>query len=86
MVRQGARKLVFLTRTGASGSRAQKLISDLRSLDVNVQVVQGDVSNIQDVQHAVQACQNGPIKGVVHAALTLHVSGNLFSTSRAQVC
>jgi NADPH:quinone reductase-like Zn-dependent oxidoreductase len=70
MVSRGARKLVFLSRTGTAGLEAQRFISRLRSLAVDAQIIRGDVTSAEDVSRAVQSCAN--IKGVIQAALTLH--------------
>ena len=73
MVTRGARRLIFLSRTGVSEPDAQAHVTKLRSLDVDVYIICGDVTSIRDVQTAVNAC-TGPIKGVIQAPLTLHVS------------
>ncbi|RMZ82570.1 hypothetical protein DV738_g1477, partial [Chaetothyriales sp. CBS 135597] len=72
MASRGARKMTFLSRSGASSRSAKLAIQDLEQrLSVEVRIVQGDVSSPADVWRAVQACR-APLKGVVQAALTLH--------------
>ena len=72
MVKRGARNLIFLSRSGLSNQVTKKFVSDLERLQVNVIVVQGDVTKMTDVQNAVDA-GSGRIKGVVQAPLVLHV-------------
>ncbi|PYH40874.1 type I polyketide synthase, partial [Aspergillus saccharolyticus JOP 1030-1] len=71
LVAQGAQSLVFLSRGGVQGAEASALIDTLTRQAVDVQIVQGDVCNLADVQRAVQACRY-PLQGVIQAALTLH--------------
>lgn len=76
---RGARKLVFLGRSGCDKPAAARLVSQLRTFGASVTVVQGDVSVSSDVQKAVSACLAvGPIGGVVQAAMGLQES--LFTT------
>ncbi|KAM3080176.1 hypothetical protein ACMFMF_003585 [Clarireedia jacksonii] len=70
MVAQGARSFIFLSRSGASNTEAAEFVARLRSLKIDVKVIQGDVTSLSDVQAAVSAA-NAPIKGVIQAALTL---------------
>ncbi|KFA45451.1 hypothetical protein S40293_10148 [Stachybotrys chartarum IBT 40293] len=77
MLTRGARKFVFLGRSGDDKPNAKRIVSLLESMgsDVTVCVVRGDVSKGVDVRTAVEACQkNGPIGGVVQAAMGLHES------------
>ncbi|KAL4941793.1 hypothetical protein BDV06DRAFT_222783 [Aspergillus oleicola] len=70
-VQQGARQLLCLSRSGAAGPEAQALIGELTACGVDVQIVQGDVEVLEDVEKAVRQSQY-PIKGVVQGALSLH--------------
>ncbi|CAO2655100.1 Nn.00g101640.m01.CDS01 [Neocucurbitaria sp. VM-36] len=76
-VTRGARHLTFLSRGGASNEEAQGFIQELRSREIDIQVVKGDVESWEDVSNAVAAC-NVPVKGVINAALTLN--DGLFET------
>ena len=72
MVKRGARNLIFLSRSSLTNKEAKRTILELRRLKIKVTVVQGDVTNMTDVQDAVDA-GFGSIKGVVQAPLALHV-------------
>lgn len=72
MVTKGARKLVFLSRSGTSGAQAAEFVARIQSLAVDVQVVCGDVTSLTDVKKAVSASKT-PIKGVIQAVLSLEV-------------
>ena len=73
MVKQGARKFVFLGRSGTDKTAARKLVEDLEHSGASVQVVRGDVSSYSDVQKCVDAIE-GDIGGVIQAAMGLNVS------------
>ncbi|KAJ5087107.1 hypothetical protein NUU61_008414 [Penicillium alfredii] len=69
MIEHGARHLIYLSRT-VSHCRYTGFIDELQSQGCSVQIIQGDVSNAEDVQVAVnQAWQ--PIVGVLHMAMVL---------------
>jgi hypothetical protein len=77
MLTRGARKFVFLGRSGDDKPSAKRIVSLLESMgsDITASVVRGDVSNAIDVWTAVEVCQQiGPIGGVVQAAMGLHES------------
>ncbi|PHH90746.1 hypothetical protein CDD83_2742 [Cordyceps sp. RAO-2017] len=79
MMSRGARKFVFLGRSGCDKATARQLVSRLREAGASVSVVRGDVSNAQQVGEAVAACElGGPIGGVVQAAMGLREA--LFSS------
>lgn len=72
MVKNGAKNLVFLGRSGASSTAAKQLIQELHSDGVNAVVIKGDVSIYQDVFECVETATSiGPVKGVVHAPMVL---------------
>ncbi|ETS78853.1 hypothetical protein PFICI_08706 [Pestalotiopsis fici W106-1] len=73
MATRGARRLVFLGRSGCDSPSAQRLVSLLEDADVKVKVVKGDVTRCDDVLEAVEACKalGGPIGGVIQAAMGL---------------
>ncbi|PKX88903.1 type I polyketide synthase [Aspergillus novofumigatus IBT 16806] len=72
MVKRGARKFVFVGRTGTDRKAARQLVEDLEAEGAYVTVVRGDVSNLADVQAAVAAIK-GPVGGVIQAAMGLNV-------------
>jgi len=72
MVAQGARRLVFMGRSGTDRPVAKNLVADLRSLGADITVVKGDVVNFADVQKAVDSI-SGILGGVIQAAMGLDV-------------
>ena len=72
MLSRGARKFVFLGRTGADKPLARRLIADLECQGATCSVVRGDVSVRGDVD-AMVAAVDGKIGGVIQAAMGLHV-------------
>ncbi|KAF2644242.1 putative polyketide synthase [Massarina eburnea CBS 473.64] len=73
MMARGARKFVFMGRSGCDKPSAQQLVSRLESAGATVTVVRGDVVNATDVTNAVAACtaDGSRIGGVVQAAMGL---------------
>lgn len=72
MMKQGARKFVFLGRSGLDKTPARKLVEELESGGATVNVVRGDVGVFNDVQRCVDVV-HGPIGGVIQAAMGLNV-------------
>jgi acyl carrier protein len=70
MFDRGARKFVFLGRSGTDRSAARNLVEDLRRAGAQVDVVRGDVVNAADVQRAVDSI-SGVLGGVIQAAMGL---------------
>jgi acyl transferase domain-containing protein len=66
MARQGARHLALVGRHAPSAI-AMETISELEQAGVQVQVLQGDVSQANDVQGILKALSQ-PLRGIVHAA------------------
>lgn len=80
---RGARKFVFLGRSGTDREPARLLVEDLEKQGADVRVVRGDVCDFSAVKKAVDAA-SGPIGGVIQAAMGLNVSSQLLlSTVRA---
>jgi hypothetical protein len=73
MVERGARKLIFLSRSGATNTEAKLFLAWLESNGMEATVVKGDVASRDDVDKAVASSAN-PIKGVIQAPLELNVS------------
>lgn len=70
MVRKGARKLAFLSRSGADKAEAKATIDWLTERDVEVNVHRGDVSERADVQRCIDAI-GSDLGGVFQAAMVL---------------
>jgi len=85
MLQRGARKFIFMGRSGTSKLAAKNTVAGLRAAGAEVEVVQGDVACYSDVERAVMAAK-GPIGGLVHAAMSIHVSFNsIFPGSEANL-
>ncbi|KAH9904842.1 polyketide synthase [Xylariomycetidae sp. FL2044] len=80
MVSRGARRFVFLGRSGASKPAAKILLEDLELSGAQFVVVKGDVCSKEDVDQAVAAV-DGKIGGVVQGAMDL--SEELFTKMTA---
>lgn len=72
-VRLGAKKLCFLSRSGATNPSAQKLVDDLIEQGADVLVCKSDVADAASLATAIKTCTAtlGPVKGVVQCAMVL---------------
>ncbi|KAL8723272.1 MAG: hypothetical protein Q9225_000394 [Loekoesia sp. 1 TL-2023] len=72
MMKRGARRFTFLSRSGADATSAADLVRDVEAAGANVSVIRGDVTKAADVERAVRSIPpEYPIAGVVHAAMVL---------------
>jgi hypothetical protein len=69
MVSRGARKFVFLGRSGTDRPSARALVEDLEGSGAQVKVVRGDVVDYAAVSQAVSVCDR--LGGVIQAAMGL---------------
>ncbi len=69
MINQGAQHLVLLSRRGST-SEVETAISAWTEMGASVQVIQGDVTQPDQVARAIEQVQHGsyPLCGVIHAA------------------
>lgn len=76
MLARGARRLLFLGRSGCDKPSAKDLVSRLTTAGAHITVMRGDVSKPEDVAKAVSMCKSSgkPIGGVVQAAMGLNES------------
>lgn len=72
MFHQGARRFVFLSRSGTRSPSAKRLVEDLQRAGASVTVLIGNVTVAADVQQAV-AQKGDQLGGVVYAAMRLDV-------------
>jgi NADP-dependent 3-hydroxy acid dehydrogenase YdfG len=74
MILRGARKFVFLQRSGGDKPGVKEWLSRIEQQGSSVTVVRGDVTVLADVKTSVEACEalGGPLGGVVQAAMGLH--------------
>ncbi|ETS75605.1 hypothetical protein PFICI_12549 [Pestalotiopsis fici W106-1] len=73
MVERGARHLIFLSRTAGSSKHDQAFAEELSSQGCSITFVQGDVTVLSDVQHAVAKAPT-TIKGVINMSMVLRDS------------
>jgi len=74
MMKRGARRFAFLSRSGADATSAAILVRAIEAAGVDVSVIRGDVTRAVDVERAVQSIPSEyPVAGVVHAAMVLRV-------------
>lgn len=74
MMSRGAKRFVFLQRSGCDKPGAQEFVDDLRRYGAELTVVKGDVTVFSDVAASIEACKalGKPLGGVVQAAMGLH--------------
>nr|XP_036577934.1 polyketide synthase [Colletotrichum truncatum]KAF6785064.1 polyketide synthase [Colletotrichum truncatum] len=70
MVENGARELIFLSRSAGKRSDSSNFLEELRSQGCLVTTVAGSVSNSSDVSKAVKVA-NSPISGVIQMSMVL---------------
>lgn len=74
MIEKGARRFVFLSRSGSDSKQASGLIRDIEATGALAQIIRGDTSIVADVERAVEGVSaEFPIRGVVQAAMVLKV-------------
>jgi hypothetical protein len=73
LVENGARHLVFLSRSGAHMHSDPAFLEELRSQGCQPVTITGSVANMDDVDRAVTASPI-PIAGVIHLGMVLKVS------------
>ncbi|RYP20781.1 hypothetical protein DL765_002614 [Monosporascus sp. GIB2] len=84
MFNRGARRFIFLGRSGTEKADAKQFVSRLERAGAHVTVIRGDVSRLQDVNAAVAACTSSghALGGIVQAAMALHE--DLFDRMRSE--
>ncbi|KAK8046024.1 polyketide synthase [Apiospora saccharicola] len=70
MVENGARNLVFLSRSAREGTDTHDFLDELRSQDCQVQLVAGSVANMADVQQATSKASQ-PLAGIIQMSMAL---------------
>jgi hypothetical protein len=73
MVENGARHLVYLSRTAGESEEDQSFLEKLRMQGAHPICVVGDVSRRIDVEHAVSKCTK-PLAGILQISMNLSVS------------
>ena len=79
MVGKGAKYIVLLSRSGSLKGRGKDQINALNEAGANIVVRRCDVVDQADVAHLVShgLTDMPPVRGVIHGAMVLHVSGPL---------
>ncbi|KIM94801.1 hypothetical protein OIDMADRAFT_172503 [Oidiodendron maius Zn] len=78
MVKNGARSVVLLGRSGSSRPEVRKLLEQYDGTDVRMRAVSCNVGSRPELVHALQSIQDLPqVRGVVHGALFLRGAWNL---------
>ena len=72
MVEQGARNLIYLSRSAGKSEKDQAFFRELEVQGCAVQVFAGNVSSLHDVKEAVENAI-APIAGVMHMSMVLRV-------------
>ncbi|PYH28434.1 type I polyketide synthase [Aspergillus neoniger CBS 115656] len=73
MMSRGARRFVFLGRTGLAKPAARQIVQELEEAGARCTVATGDVIVYEDVERAVAAAvADAPLGGVIQAAMGLH--------------
>ncbi|KAB8235179.1 type I polyketide synthase [Aspergillus alliaceus] len=72
MVEHGARDFVILSRRGISTPQAQMMVDKLTTDGIRIAAIACDISQRDQVFSAIQhAASNRPVRGLIHAALSL---------------
>ena len=84
MVDQGARNIVFTSRSGAKRPEAQKLIEDLIKRGAMVEAFACDTSDANEFAKVLEQVNNRfpPIRGVLTCAMHLQVSNGFVTLIR----
>jgi len=77
MVENGARNLIFLSRSAREGKDNQDFLDELRSQECQVQLVAGSVAKLEDVQQATSKAAQ-PLAGIIQMSMALKVHSFLF--------
>lgn len=75
MVENGAREIVYLSRSGGKSEDDQKFLRELAAQSCKAICICGDAAALSDVQRAVSACRQ-PLAGVLQLSADLRVSSN----------
>ena len=73
MVENGARHLIFLSRSAKEGPHTRDFLEEVRSQGCQVQLIAGSVSRMTDVELAIRSAVV-PIAGVINMSMVLKVS------------
>ncbi|KAI1209352.1 fatty acid synthase S-acetyltransferase [Annulohypoxylon truncatum] len=70
MVDHGARELIYLSRSAGEGLSDGLFVTELKSMNCDVKLVKGDVTNLDDVAKAISSATY-PLKGIIQLSMVL---------------
>lgn len=70
MVEHKARQLIYISRRAGTGPGDESFVKELKSMGCEVKLIQGDVTNYDDVARAIAAA-TFPLKGVLQMSMVL---------------
>ena len=73
LAQRGAKRIITLSRSGGSGKQMVELAEELRSQDVELVVVRGNVAISEDLQQVQTLSQKLPLRGAIHSGVALQV-------------
>lgn len=76
MVENGARHLIYLSRSGGKREDDVALVTELNAQGCTVQIIVGSVAKVDDVQRVINEA-HFPIAGVIQMSMVLRVSSRL---------
>ncbi|KAI8626908.1 acyl transferase domain-containing protein [Xylariaceae sp. FL1651] len=71
MAENGARHIIFLSKSAGDRSEHQALILELHSLGCEATLIKGDVTDVADTARAIEAAGEAPLKGVMQMSMVL---------------
>ena len=73
-----------MSRSGFEDKKSQKVLNDISALNSQIQLIQGDVTNPEDVQRAFNQATE-PIGGIIQGSMVLRVSYEQSAQTTAQL-
>jgi NAD(P)-dependent dehydrogenase (short-subunit alcohol dehydrogenase family) len=73
LAKNGAKHLSVLSRSGHDDEKSQGIVQDIESLGSHIDLLKGDVSNLEDIRQAFKQT-TVPIGGIIQGAMVLRVS------------
>lgn len=70
LARSGARNIVAISRSGYEDEKSRKTVYDCNSLGCSVDLISGDITNLDDVRKAFSSASR-PVMGVIQGAMVL---------------
>ena len=74
LAKSGAKHLAVIGRSGYDDDRSKSIIKDIHALGGSIDLLKGDVSNLDDVRRCFGEISK-PIRGIIQGAMVLRVRG-----------